>query len=73
VRTDLLTGKVASYSLGDKNITLQNMADLDLIIQRLEAVVVSAESGPILPFMGGAANAPGPGSGGFLNTCEWSQ
>ena len=57
VRDDLLTGKVASYSIGDRNITLQNLSELETIIQQYEAVVVASESGPVLADMSGPANA----------------
>jgi hypothetical protein len=59
VRDDLLTGKVASYSIGDRNITLQNLQELESIIQQYEAVVVASESGPVLADMSGPANWPG--------------
>jgi len=41
VRDDLLTGKVASYSMGDRTITLQNMQDLERIIQNYESAVLA--------------------------------
>ena len=68
---DLISGKVASYSIGDKNITLQNISDLRAIIKELEACVVASETGPVLPYMGGNANAPGPNNIG-IRTTEWS-
>ena len=57
VRDDLLSGKVASYSIGDRNITLQNLTELETIIQQYEAVVVASESGVVLADMSGPANA----------------
>jgi hypothetical protein len=57
VRDDLLTGKVASYSIGDRNITLQNITELETIIQHYESVVVASESGPVLADMSGPANS----------------
>jgi hypothetical protein len=62
VRTDLLTGKIASYSIGDKNITLQDMSELERIIQYYESAVVCAENGIIVAGMGGASDVPAPGS-----------
>jgi hypothetical protein len=59
VRDDLLTGKVASYSIGDKNITLQNLQDLETIIQHYESVVVASENGPVVADMSGLANTNG--------------
>jgi hypothetical protein len=59
VRDDLLAGKVQSYSLGDRSITLQNLQELESIIQQYEAVVVASESGPVLADMSGPANWPG--------------
>jgi hypothetical protein len=59
VRDDLLAGRIASYSIGDRNITLQNMTELETIIQQYEAVVVASESGPVLADMSGPANWPG--------------
>ena len=59
VREDLLLGKVASYSIGDRNITLQNLSELETIIQQYEAVVVASESGPVLADMSGPANMSG--------------
>ena len=59
VRDDLLAGKVQSYSLGDRSITLQNLSELETIIQQYEAVVVASESGPVLADMSGPANWPG--------------
>jgi hypothetical protein len=59
VRDDLLAGKIASYSIGDKNITLQNMQDLEEIIQQYEAVVVASETGVVLADLTGAANVSG--------------
>lgn len=58
---DLMSGKVQSYSIGDKNITLQNMNDLKLLIERQEAVVVATESGVVLADMSGPASQPAPG------------
>ena len=58
VRDDLLTGKVASYSIGDRNITLQNITELEAIIQQYEAIVVAQENGPIVADMSGPANQP---------------
>jgi hypothetical protein len=59
VRDDLLAGRIASYSIGDRNITLQNMTELETIIQQYEAVVVASESGPVLADMSGPANMSG--------------
>ena len=56
VRDDLLSGKVASYSIGDRNITLQNLTELETIIQQYEAAVVAAEHGPVIADMSGWAN-----------------
>ena len=41
LQNDLLTGKVASYTIGDRTFTLQNMKDLETIIQRLESATVA--------------------------------
>jgi len=41
VQEDLLTGKIQSYTIGDRTITLQNMKDLEMIIQRLESALIS--------------------------------
>jgi len=41
VRDDLLTGKIQSYRIGDRDITLFNLKDLEQIIQRYESVVVA--------------------------------
>jgi len=65
VRDDLLAGKVASYSLGDRSITLQNITELETIIQQYEAVVVASESGPVLADMSGPANQPSAASQPF--------
>lgn len=58
VRDDLLTGKVASYSIGDRNITLQNITELETIIQQYESVVVAKENGPIIADQSGLAGVP---------------
>jgi hypothetical protein len=57
VREDLLLGKLQSYSIGDRNITLFNIQELEQIIRNYEAVVVASESGPVLADMSGPANA----------------
>lgn len=62
VRDDILQGRVASYSLGDRTITLQNLSDLETIIQQYEAVVVASESGPVLADMSGPSNQGSPGT-----------
>jgi len=56
VRDDLLSGKVASYSLGDRSITLQNLGELEKIIQQYETVVVASTTGIVVADMSGAAN-----------------
>ena len=56
VRADLLAGKVASYSIGDRNITLQNLTELEKVIQQYEAIVEATEHGPTLADMSGPAN-----------------
>lgn len=58
VQTDLLTGKIQSYTIGDRTITLQNMKDLETIIQRLESAVVSGT--PIIADMSGPSSGFGP-------------
>jgi hypothetical protein len=60
VRDDLLTGKVASYSIGDRNITLQNLSELEGIIQQYEAIVVRQENGVVLADMSGPSNQGAP-------------
>jgi len=55
-REDLLTGKLASYSIGDRNITLLDLDVLNKAIAEMEAVVVASESGPVLADMSGPAN-----------------
>lgn len=64
VRDDLLTGKIASYSIGDRSVTLQNLRELEEIIQQYEAIVVAQDHGPALADMSGQANA-GPSSTPF--------
>ena len=59
VRDDLLSGKLASYSLGDRNVTLLDMEALNTAIAQMEAVVVASETGPVLADMGGLANTSG--------------
>jgi hypothetical protein len=59
VREDLLLGKLQSYSIGDRNITLFNIQELEQIIRNYEAVVVASESGPVLADMSGPANMSG--------------
>lgn len=58
VRDDLLSGKVASYSIGDRNITLQNLTELETIIRQYETVVLSSENGVVLADMSGVTNQP---------------
>jgi len=41
VRDDLLTGKIQSYMIGDRQITLINMKDLDKMIQYYESAVTA--------------------------------
>jgi hypothetical protein len=56
VQNDLLTGKIASYTIGDRTITLQNMKELEEIIQRLENVIIAGI--PIIADMGGISGFP---------------
>lgn len=57
VRDDLLTGKVQNYSLGDRNITLFNLKDLEDIIRQYENAV-AAGAGPIIADLSGIVNQP---------------
>ena len=57
-RTDLLTGKLASYSIGDRNITLLDLDVLNKAIAQMESVVVASETGPVLADMSGYSNQP---------------
>ena len=59
VRDDLLSGKLASYSLGDRNVTLLDMEALNTAIAQMEAVVVASETGPVVADMSGLANTNG--------------
>lgn len=59
VREDLILGKLQSYSIGDRNITLFNLTELETIIRQYEAVVVASETGPVLADMSGPANMSG--------------
>lgn len=56
VQDDLLSGKIQSYTIGDRTITLQNMTELEKIIQSFESAVVSAT--PIVADMGGINGFP---------------
>ena len=71
VRTNLLLGKVASYSIGDRNITLQNLSELEKIIQQYEAAVVASETGPVLADMSGPSNQGSPGAGQPFRTLPY--
>ena len=58
VQNDLLTGKVASYTIGDRTFTLQNLKDLEQIIQRFESAIVAST-----PIFADLSN--------FQNTTPW--
>jgi hypothetical protein len=59
VRDDLLLGKIASYSIGDRNITLQDMTALEKIIRELESAVAGVV--PVVANIQQPANMPNPG------------
>ena len=44
LRDDLLTGKVQSYTIGDRTITLLDMDVLDQLIRRYEMAVASSQA-----------------------------
>lgn len=56
LRDDLITGKVASYSLGDRQITLQDLPEIEGIIHLYENVVASAQ--PIYTDISGVVHNP---------------
>jgi hypothetical protein len=60
VRDDLLSGKLASYSIGDRNVTLLDMSALESVIQQYEAIVVRQENGVVLADMSGPSNQGAP-------------
>ena len=54
VRDDLLTGKVQSYQMGDRNITLFNLTELEAIIRNYENIVMASQ--PIVADLSGVPN-----------------
>lgn len=56
VRDDLLSGKLQSYQIGDRNITLFNIKDLDKLIQIYESAVVA--NTPIYADLSGITGLP---------------
>ena len=55
-RNDLYSGKVQNYALGDRNITLLNLTDLEKVISKYENIV--AAKTPIFADMSGIAHVP---------------
>jgi hypothetical protein len=61
VRNDLLTGKLQSYSIGDRTITLVNLDSLEKIITKYEGIVAAAT--PIYADLSGIAHQSPWGEG----------
>lgn len=55
-RNDLLSGKVQSYSIGDRNITLLDMTALDKLISKYENIISSGT--PVQADLGGMVHMP---------------
>lgn len=54
LRDDLISGKVASYTIGDRTFTLQDMPQIEKIIQYYESASTAGQ--PIYHDMSGACN-----------------
>lgn len=56
-RDDLISGKVQNYSLGDRNITLLDMRELETMIRQYENAV-AAGAGPVVADLSGIVGQP---------------